>query len=56
MLLTLCTILLTLWLLGLLTSMTIGGFIHVLLLLALLALVFEMITGDGRVLAYIRRR
>lgn len=56
MLLTLCVILLVLWFLGLLSGTIIGGFIHILLALALLAFLFEVITGDGRVLAFIRRR
>lgn len=45
MLWTLFVILLVLWLLGLVTSYTMGGFIHILLVLALIALVFQLITG-----------
>ena len=42
MLWTLFVVLLIAWLLGLISSYTLGGFIHVLLLLALLALVTEL--------------
>jgi len=45
MLWTLFVILLVLWLLGLVTSYTMGGFIHILLVLAVIALVFQLITG-----------
>jgi len=45
MLWTLFVILLVLWLLGLVTSYTLGGFIHILLVLALVALVFQLISG-----------
>ncbi len=38
-------ILFVLWLLGVVTSYTMGGFIHLLLVLALIALVFQLITG-----------
>jgi hypothetical protein len=34
-----------LWLLGVVTSYTMGGFIHILLVLALVALVFQLISG-----------
>ena len=37
-------VLLVLWLAGILSSYTLGGFIHVLLVLAVLALVFQLIT------------
>jgi hypothetical protein len=43
-LLTLFAILLVLWFLGLISGFAMGGLIHILLALALLALVFEMIT------------
>ena len=36
---------LVLWLLGVVTSYTLGGFIHILLLLALVTLVFNLISG-----------
>jgi hypothetical protein len=45
MLWTLFVIMLVLWLLGMVTSYTFGGFIHLLLVLALVALVFQLITG-----------
>ena len=45
MLWTLFVILLVLWLLGVVSSYTMGGFIHILLVLALVALVFQLITG-----------
>jgi len=45
MLWTLFVILLVLWLLGLVTSYTLGGFIHILLVLAVVALIFQLISG-----------
>jgi hypothetical protein len=45
MLWTIFVILLVLWLLGLVTSYTLGGFIHILLVIALAILVIELITG-----------
>jgi hypothetical protein len=45
MLWTIFVILLVLWLLGLVTSYTLGGFIHILLVLALIVLVFRIIEG-----------
>ena len=42
MLWTLCVVLLVLWLVGIVTSQTLGGFLHILLLLAALALVTEL--------------
>jgi hypothetical protein len=45
MLWTLFVILLVLWLLGVVSSYTMGGFIHLLLVLALIALIFQLITG-----------
>jgi hypothetical protein len=53
-LLTLFVILLVLWFLGLISSFMMGGFIHILLALALLALVFEMITTRRSALTIIR--
>jgi len=44
MLWTLFVILLVLWLAGIVTSYTLGGFIHLLLVLAVLALVFQLIS------------
>jgi uncharacterized protein DUF5670 len=45
MLWTLFVILLVLWLLGIVTSYTFGGFIHILLVLAVVALVFQLLSG-----------
>jgi hypothetical protein len=45
MLWTLFVVLLVLWLLGVVTSYTLGGFIHILLVLAVIALIFQLITG-----------
>ena len=45
MLWTLFVILLVLWLLGLVSSYTMGGFIHLLLVIALIILVFQLISG-----------
>ena len=45
MLWTLFVVLLVLWLLGVVTSYTLGGFIHILLVLAVIALIFQLLTG-----------
>jgi len=45
MLWTLIVILLILWLVGLVSSYTLGGFIHILLVVALVVLVFQLISG-----------
>ena len=45
MLWTLFVILLVLWLLGVVSSYTLGGFIHILLVLAVGALIFQLISG-----------
>jgi hypothetical protein len=45
MLWTIFVILFILWLLGMVTSYTLGGFIHILLVLALVAVVIQLITG-----------
>ena len=45
MLWTLVVILLVLWLLGLVTSYTLGGVIHVLLVIALVVIVINLIQG-----------
>ena len=45
MLWTIFVVLLILWLLGLVSSYTMGGFIHLLLLLALVVLVINLVTG-----------
>jgi len=45
MLWTIFVILLVLWLLGLVTAYTIGGFVHVLLVLAVVVLVIQLLQG-----------
>jgi hypothetical protein len=45
MLWTIFVILLVLWLLGIVSSYTLGGFIHILLVLAVIALIFQLISG-----------
>jgi len=45
MLVTIVVILLLLWLLGLLSSYTMGGFIHLLLIVAVVTIVFRVIQG-----------
>jgi len=45
MLWTIFVILLVLWLLGLVTSYTLGGFIHILLVLAVVVLVIQLVQG-----------
>jgi hypothetical protein len=45
MLYTLAVILVVLWLLGLVSSYTLGGFIHVLLVIAIIVVVLRLISG-----------
>ena len=45
MLWTIFVILVVLWLLGLVTSYTMGGFIHILLVLAVVVLILRLIQG-----------
>ena len=45
MLWTICVILLVLWLLGLLSGYTMGGVIHVLLVIAIVVVLVRIITG-----------
>ena len=45
MLYTIAVVLLVLWLLGLVTSYTLGGFIHVLLVLAVVVLILQLVSG-----------
>ena len=45
MLWTIFVILLVLWLLGLVTSYTLGGFIHLLIVLAIVVLLIQLIQG-----------
>jgi len=46
MLFTIAIILLVLWLLGLLSSYTLGGFIHVLLIVAIIVIAVRLFRGD----------
>jgi len=45
MLWTICVILLVLWLLGMVSSYTMGGFIHLLLAVALIVMVVRLVQG-----------
>lgn len=45
MLYTLAVVLLILWLLGLVTATTLGGFIHVLLVIAVVVVLLRIISG-----------
>ena len=45
MLYTVAVVLVILWLLGLVTSYTIGGFIHILLVIAIVVILIRVITG-----------
>jgi len=45
MLWTIFVILLVLWLLGLVSSYTLGGFIHILLVIAIVVLIIQLIPG-----------
>jgi hypothetical protein len=47
MLWTLFVILLALWLVGVVSSFTLGGFIHMLLVLAVLSLIVQLITSPS---------
>lgn len=47
MLYTIAVILLILWLLGLVTSYTIGGFIHILLVVAIIMILLRLIRGEN---------
>ena len=49
MLWTIFVILLVLWLLGVVTSYTLGGFIHILLVLAVVVLLIRLIEGRSPV-------
>jgi hypothetical protein len=50
MLYTIAVILLALWLLGLVTGTTIGGFIHILLVIAIVMVLVNFISGRRRLL------
>jgi len=45
MLFTIAVVLIVLWLLGLVTSYTMGGFIHILLVLAVIVILVRVIQG-----------
>ena len=45
MLWTIFVILLVLWLLGLVSSYTLGGFIHILLVIAIVVLIIQLLSG-----------
>lgn len=47
MLYTIAVILLILWVLGLVSSYTIGGFIHILLVIAIIVILVRLIQGRG---------
>ena len=47
MLWTIFVILLVLWLLGMVSSYTLGGFIHVLLVVAIIMILLRLISGRG---------
>jgi hypothetical protein len=48
MLYTIAVILLVLWLLGIVSAYTIGGFIHILLVVAIVMILVNVISGRGR--------
>ena len=45
MLNTILVLLIILWLLGMVSSYTMGGFIHILLVVAVVILIFRLVTG-----------
>jgi len=45
MLWTIAAILLILWILGLVTSFTLGGFIHVLIVIAVIVVIIKLVQG-----------
>ena len=49
MLWTIAVVLLVLWLLGMVSSYTLGGFIHILLVLAVIAVLIRLIQGRSPV-------
>ena len=49
MLYTIAVVLIILWLLGLVSSYTMGGFIHVLLVLALIVILLRVFTGRSSI-------
>ncbi len=47
MLLTIAALLVILWFLGIVTAYTLGGFIHLLLILAVIAVLIRLIRGEN---------
>ena len=47
MLYTIAAILIVLWLLGVVTSFTLGGFIHILLVIAVIVILVRLIRGEN---------
>jgi hypothetical protein len=45
MLYTIAVVLIVLWLLGMVTSYTVGGFIHILLVIAIIMILVNLISG-----------
>ncbi len=45
MIMTIAIVLVVLWLLGMVTAYTLGGFIHILLVLAIIVVLFRVIQG-----------
>ena len=48
MLYTIAVVLVILWLIGMLASVTLGGLIHILLVIAIIAVLFRLISEIGR--------
>lgn len=46
MLMTIAVILIVLWILGLVTAYTLGGFIHILLVIAIIMILVRLIKGE----------
>lgn len=49
MLYTIAVVMIVLWLLGLVTNTTMGGFVHILLVIAVVMILVSLIGGRGRV-------
>jgi hypothetical protein len=47
MLYTIAVVLLILWLLGMVTSYTLGGFVHILIVVAVIMILVRLISGRG---------
>ena len=47
MLLTIAIILIVLWILGMITAYTLGGFIHILLIVAIIMILIRIIRGQN---------